>query len=172
MIEIDDWENLLDMDAIAAPDEKLSECEYFIALASTETNVQKFRWLISAFLGAAYSFFEIFALGAHQRFMDPFSGASVEDAQALDLLRRYVTVTLKSKRTLFVKTGGSHPVTEQLYAIRRSNTHHVPLSIMTAGPLLPEDFHFGHITGKGTPVLAFCREVMSLMYEAQQEVDG
>lgn len=57
--EFDDWLNLLDMDAIADPNDKIVECEYFLEFASAEPNVQRFRWLISAFFGAAYSFFEI-----------------------------------------------------------------------------------------------------------------
>lgn len=168
--EFDDWLDLLDLNAIADPDDKIAECEYFLALASAELELKRFRWLISAFFGAAYSFFEISALNAFHAFTNPQTDDPIEDSQALDTLRRYVKVFQNVKRPSFVKTGGHHDVTKQLYELRKGNTHHVPLSIMAAGPTLPEDFHFGYITGKGTPALAFCRAAMSLIRQVQREL--
>jgi len=170
--EFDDWLDLLDLAAIADPDDKIAECEYFLALASAEPDVQRFRWLISAFFGAAYSFFEISALSAFHAFTDPQTGKPIEDTGALDILRRYVTIIQNVKKPSFVKTGGRHDVTKQLYELRKGNTHYCPLSIMAAGPKLPGDFHFGDITGKGTPALAFCRTAMSLIRQVHQELQA
>lgn len=170
--DFEDWLNLLDLSAVADLDDKIAEREYFMALASTEQDVQRFRWLISAFFNAAYSFFEIGALGAFHAFTDPQTGESVGDSEALDTLRRYVKVFRNINNPSFVKTGGLHEVTTQLYELRKSNTHHYPLSIMAVGSSLPEDFHFGNITGKGTPALKFCRAAMSLIRQVHQELQA
>jgi hypothetical protein len=37
---------------------------------------------------------------------------------------------------------------------------------------IPEDFHFGSLSGNGIPALAFCREVMSLISEVENELQG
>lgn len=41
--DTEDWLNLLDLDAIADPSDKSSECEYFLALATNEKDKDKFR---------------------------------------------------------------------------------------------------------------------------------
>lgn len=168
----DEWVNLseIDMDAIADPDDKIAECQFFLSLASSEENVQRFRWLISVFLGAAYSFFEISALSAYCRFSDHESGEPIEDAQSLEILRRYVKVIRDAKRPRYVKTAGHHSITKQLYEIRKSNTHHVSMPIMSTGQLLPEDFHFGYLMGQGKPALAFCRQAMELIGQVHEQL--
>lgn len=165
--KIEDWVNLLDFDAIADPFDKIAECQYFLNLASQEPDIQYFRWLISAFLGAAYSFFDISALSAYHAFTDPKTGESVEDVEALEKLRRFVTINRKGK---MVTTGGLHKVTMQLYKLRKENTHHFPLSVMVADQEPPEAFYFGYVAGQGVPALPFCREVMALMREVHQEL--
>lgn len=169
-LELDVWLNLLDLSAIADPFEKISECQYFLDLASKETNVQCFRWLISAFFAAAYSFFEISALSAFHAFTDPKTGEPIEDSDGLEVLRRYVTVFQNVKNPSFVKTGGNHEITRQLYELRKRNTHHFPMSIMSTAAELPETFQFGYIRGQGTPALAFCRKVMALIHKVHQEL--
>jgi len=169
-IETDSWLNLLDLDAIADPADKLSECEYFLELATLESDKEKFRWLISAFFGAAYSFFEIHALRAHHSFHNPETGVPIENDEALKTLRRYVRVEQDPKRSTYVKTAGQHKITKVLYDLRGGNTHHFPLSLMTSGERLPDDFHFGNISGKGVPALSFCREVMSLIHLVESEL--
>jgi hypothetical protein len=170
--EFEDWLDLLDFDAIADPFDKIAECQYFLDLASKEPDVQRFRWLISAFFGAAYSFFEINALSAFHAFADPQTGKLIEDAEALEILRRYVTIFQNVKSPSFVKTGGLHEVTKQLYELRKGNTHHFPLSIMSTGLELPEAFHLGKVSGQGIPALAFCRKAMALMHQVNQELQA
>lgn len=170
-LEFDEWFNLLDLDAIALPSDKLEECRYFLDLIEMEVEAQRFRWLISAFCGAAYSYFEILALHLYESFSDPDSGESIPDEEALALLRRYVVVVKDTKRPFFVKTAGLHPITKQLYELRRKNTHHTPLSIMKTTNDLPAGFHFGYLTGKGKPALAFCREVMTLLEKASKDLE-
>lgn len=168
-----DWFSLLDLDAIADTDDKIAECEYFLAAATDEPDVHRFRWLISAFFGAAYSFFEIRALSAFHTFTDPQNGSSVEDTCTLSVLRRYVQITPpKPAKPFFVKTVADHEIIKQLYQLRNGNTHHFPLSIMTMGSTLPEDFYFGKMRGKGIPALPFCREVMSLIRQVNQELQA
>ena len=41
--DTEDWLNLFDLAAIADPSDKLSECEYFLELATTENEKDKFR---------------------------------------------------------------------------------------------------------------------------------
>jgi len=158
---------LLDLDAIADPFDKIEECQYFLDIASKEADVRYFRWLISAFLSAAYSFFDICVLSAFHAFADPKNGDPVEDAEALEILKRYVTITQKGKK---VTTGGCHELTKQLYELRKRNTHHYPLSIMVTGQELPENFQFGKISSQGVPTLSFCRKTMALMRHVHQEL--
>lgn len=166
----EEWLSLLDLEAIADPFDKIEECQYFLDLASKETDVEHFRWLISAFLAAAYSFFEISAMNAYHAFSDP-EGNPVEDDEGLEVLRRYVTVIQNVKHPSYVKTGGNHEVTKKLYEFRKKNTHHFPLSIMTTGLNVPEAFHFGNIVGQGTPALEFCHTAMSLMRQIHREFE-
>ena len=51
-------------DMVEIPDtvSTLAKCEYFLNLASSEVNVLKFSWLISSFLEAAYSYFDVVAI--------------------------------------------------------------------------------------------------------------
>lgn len=168
--EFDDWLNLLDFEAIADVSDKVAECEYFLSLAAQEKEKDKFRWLISAFFGAAYSFFEIQALRAYHDFHNPQTGDPIENAEALASLRRYVRVVQDVKRPNYVKTSGQHDITKQLYELRKGNTHHFPLSIMTTNQELPEGFQFGSLSGKGFPALAFSRQVMSLIREVENEL--
>jgi len=170
-LELDDWINLLDMSAIADPFDKIAECQYFLDLASQEADVEHFRWLVSAFFAAAYSYFEISALSSFHAYTDP-QGDPVEDSDALEVLRRYVTVSRNTKNPSFVKTGGNHEITIQLYEFRKRNTHHFPMSIMTTSPEIPEDFQFGRIRGQGKPALAFCRTAMALIRQVHQELQA
>ena len=167
---IDEWLDLLDLEAIADPSDKLPECVYFLKLATIEKDKEKFRWLISAFFGAAYSFFEINALRSYQSFHNPETGESIQSDEALATLRCYVSVIQNAKRPAYVKTAGQHEITKQFYELRRGNTHHYPLPIMKTGQVIPGDYHFGNLSGKGIPVLAFCRQVMALIREVDSEL--
>ena len=167
--DLNDWLNLLDLSAIVEPSDKMSECQYFLDLASKESDVQRFRWLVSAFFSAAYSFFEISAMSAFHAFTDS-EGELREDLDELEILGRYVTIVRNPKNPSFVKTGGNHEITKQLYKFRKGNTHHFPLSIMATDANLPESFHLGSTRGQGTPALQFCRAAMELMRQVNREV--
>lgn len=159
----------IDMSSIALPDDKVNECKYFLGLASEEDEVEKFRWIVSAFFNAAYSFFEIKALGLYKSYQHPETGEDIEDEDSLNKLRQYVKVFKDTKRKDYVKTAGLKNITETLYELRRGNTHHYPLSITTSDEALPEGFLFGHIKGRGVPALSLCREVMDLISEINNE---
>ena len=161
----------LDLSAIADPGDELRECEFFYGLASVEEGRERFRWLISAFLNAAYSFFESSALSAFVRITDHETGEPVQDSEAVEILQRYVKITQRKNKPYYVTTEGMHPITRQLYKFRAAATHHFPLSIMASGPALPEDFEFGSLRGEGTPALALCREALDLIREVEKEIE-
>lgn len=77
IFDLSDWLSRWDMDAVPDIDDKVSECEFFFDSLSSETNRNRFRWLVSAFLNAAYSFFESTALTAYFRYTDPENGEAL-----------------------------------------------------------------------------------------------
>ena len=167
---INEFFSRFDMAAIEDAGSKIAECEYFLALASNETNRSHFRWLISAFLNAAYSYFEMSALHAYFAFTDQ-DGNSFPDDGAIKVLRGHVRIMRNEKRPDFVKTSGLSPLTNKLYEIRKGNTHHFPLSIMASGPDLPNDFQFGSMRGTGEPIMPFCRNVLKMIHAVQLELE-
>lgn len=170
--DIDDWLNRWDIDAVPDFDDKVKECEFFFELLEAETDRNRFRWLVSAFLNAAYSFFESSALTAYFRFTDAETGDPFADHEGLEVLRRHVRVCRNEKNPNFVKTAGLTPLTSRLYEIRKKNTHHHALSIMATGPTLPDDYHFGSMRGEGTPVMPLCREVVELVRKVYLEINA
>ena len=169
--DLEDWLNRWDMQAVPDLDDKLRECEFFFALLSQETDRNKFRWLLSGFLNATYSFFESSALTAHFRYADS-NGELYEDEASLSILQRHVKVNQSKKNPNYVKTTGLTALTVQLYEIRKKCTHHFPLSIMATGPSLPEDFHLGNMKGVGIPVMPLCRNVLQLIQSIYAEING
>lgn len=167
--DVNDFFSRFDMEAIEDVGSKIAECEYFLGLAGNETNRSHFRWLISAFLNAAYSYFEMSALHAYFAFTDQ-DGNNFADDDAIEVLRGHVRVVRNEKRPEFVKTAGLSVLTKKLYEIRKGNTHHFPLSIMATGPNLPADFQLGSMRGSGEPIMPFCRDVMNLIRSVQQEL--
>lgn len=161
-----------DVSALASPDDKIAECAFFLELASRELNRSRFRWLMSAFLNAMYSYFEIKALAAHTAYPDVITNEYVEDADAFTVLRKYVEITQNKKRPSFVKTSALDGSLETLYELRKKNTHHYPLAITTSGTVLPEGYLFGYLKSKGKPALQFCRNVMSLIEQIEKELSG
>ncbi|HEY8159133.1 MAG TPA: hypothetical protein VIF10_10575 [Methylobacter sp.] len=162
----------LDLDAIADPGDKIRECEFLLGLASFETDRTRFRWLVSAYLNAVYSYFETTALYASVALTDPQTGDPIEDIEAIEKLRTYVRVVQNEKKPYYVKTAGLHPTIARLYEVRKAATHHFPLAIMAAGPNLPEDFHLGNIKGEGEPLLTLCREALAVIKQVQAETEA
>lgn len=167
----DNFLERIDLDAIADPGDKIKECEFFLSLACIETDRMRFRWLISAYLNAVYSYFETTALYASVAFTDPQTGDPIEDSEAVDRLRTYVRVFQSQRDPYYVKTRGLHPVIARLYQVRNAATHHFPLAIMAAGPNLPEDYHLGSTKGEGLPLLSLCREALDVIKQVQAEID-
>lgn len=162
----------IDLDAIADPGDKIRECEFFLSLACIEMDRARFRWLVSAYLNAVYSYFETTALYTSVAFTDPKTGDPIEDTEAVNRLRTYVRVFQNQSKPYYVKTGGLHPVIARLYEVRKAATHHFPLAIMAVGPNLPEDFHLGSMKGEGEPLLALCREALAVVKQVQAEIDA
>lgn len=160
----------LDLSAIADPGDKMRECEFFLDLASVETDRTRFRWLISAFLNAVYSFFETSAV--HAKFaITNEEGDQLPDDDAVEKLRKHVKVRSDKNNPERIKTsaqpdGGM----KRLYEIRGRATHGFPLSIMATGANLPEDFHFGNMRGEGEPVLPLCRAALDIVRNLQQDL--
>ncbi|PKD41057.1 hypothetical protein CWO84_07325 [Methylomonas sp. Kb3] len=169
--EFNDGLNILDhLEALADQNDKVAECKYFLDLATQEKDKDKFRWLISAFFGAAYSYFEISALRAYYGFCDPKTGTPIKNNEVLATLNRYVGVFLKQNKPDYVSTFGRHIIIKQLYELRRGNTHHYPLSIMSSSQELPEGFQFVIQSNNVVPALTFCRETMMLIQEVDREL--
>ncbi len=168
---LNDWLDRWDLEAVPNLDDKVKECEFFFASLSSETDRNKFRWLLSAFLNATYSFFESTALAAYFKLTDPASGDSFEDKEGLAVLRKHVKVIQSAGNPNFVKTVGNTALTMQLYEFRKKSTHHFPLSIMAVGQALPEDFHFGSVRGEGVPVMPLCREALELVVRVYAEIN-
>jgi len=171
-LEINDWLTRWDLESVPDFDDKVRECEFFFNSLLTETNRDKFRWLVSAFLNAAYSFFESTALTSYFRYTDSETGESYEDDDGLAVLRRHIKVFQNTSNPNFVKTAGLTPITMRIYEFRKINTHHSSLSIMKTGPDLPQDFHFGEMRGDGIPVIPVCREALTLIREVHAEINA
>jgi hypothetical protein len=166
----DEFLSRLDLAAIEDARNKIDECEFFLGMACQEPDRTKFRWLVSAFLSAAYSYFEMTALRAYFGFTSPDTGEPLPDLESISILRDHVVVLQDQKRPEYVKTAGKSSLTKKLYEVRRRNTHHFPLAIMEAGPSLPEDFHFGNMRGEGEGVLPLCRDALVLIHKVQAEL--
>ena len=160
----------IDLSAVTLPEDKISECEYFLELAVCEPDRSRFRWLMSAFLNAVYSYFEIKTLSAYEAFQNPESGEYIEDEDALNVLRKYIRIMQNEKNPSYVKTSGVEGLVKTLYELRKQNTHHYPLSIMDAGGVPPQSYEFGIMPDNGTPALEFCRSVMSLINRIEEEL--
>jgi hypothetical protein len=168
--DVSDWLSRLDISSIPDFNDKVQECEFFFNLLSVETDRSKFRWLLSGFLNAAYSFFESSALTAHFRYTD-LDGESYKDHLGLEILRRHVMVEQRKNNPNFVKTAGRTPITKKLYEIRKRSTHHFPLCIMTVGDSIPEDFQVGDMRGEGIPIMPLCREIARLIQGIYAEIN-
>lgn len=166
--EIFDYLARLDLSAIESAQDKLEECRFFMGLASVERDRQRFRWLLSAFLSSAYSFFEMVAVEAHFSFCDD-EGHPYANEHALDVLANYVKITKTGSKGR-VQVSGLTPLAEKLWAIRRGNTHHFPLSIMATGQDLPNDFSIGKLRDEGIPALAFARDILAMIEQVQREL--
>ena len=169
--ERDGWIEIHDLDALVESDDKIRECRYFLSLIERERNWNRFRWLTSSFMGAGYSFFEIQALGAFFSLYHPQTGDPIQNDEALTVLRRYVSVLQDAKRPSYVKTKGVHRITEVLYNLRRGNTHHYPLTIRPPRESEAGEFQLGGTNERGRPVLQFCREVLALIEEVNQQLE-
>ena len=125
----------LDLTSLESSRNKIDECRFFLDLASREQDRAKFRWLLSAFLNAAYSYFEMAAVEAHFKFCGE-DGEPYADAHALKALEQHVIV--ERNRAGRVKTIAVTPTVKKLFDIRKGNTHHFPLAIIEARSPLPE----------------------------------
>ena len=104
----------VDLSAIALPSDKLDECKYFHQLLVAETNRSHFRWLLSAFLNACYSYLEAKAQYLYYAFNDPETGEPFEDEESLGVLRQYVRAFQLKNKAGFVKTSGLTALTKKL----------------------------------------------------------
>ena len=162
--------HLIDFSSMAPRSDKMAESDYFLSLLRAETARDRFRWLLAAFLNAAYSYFETAALRAYAATTDE-DGSPVADDDALSIIGQYVRVQPgSSKNPYFLKTSGLHPLVCDLYEIRKKCVHYFPIDVMIVGERLPEGFHIGNKRGSGRPAIVFCSEVMALIQGLEQEL--
>jgi len=158
-----------DFEAIVEQTDKLDEAVYFLAAAREQTDRRQFRWLVSAFFNAAYSYFDTAAMHACNAYTNT-DGETMPDDDALAILGKYIEVEQQKGNPFRVHTMPVNSVAKQLYSHRKNNTHYFPMSIMETGPL-PDGFHFGSIRGKGVPIIGLCDDIMDLIVQVQKELD-
>jgi len=171
MVDLSEYLDDIDLDSIALPDDKFNECHFFFELLSRESRKSRFRWLLSAFLGACYSYLEIKAASLYFALNDPETGDPVEDYESLEMLRKYVRVFQDKKNYSFIKTSALHRLIKQLYRIRNANTHNYALSIIGEEFGSPADFKIGYKKSAAVPALQFCREILALFSQINEEID-
>lgn len=164
-------EYLLDLDIMAVPPlgDKLAECEFFYDLLSRETDRDKFRWLLGAFLNSCYGYLEFKASYLHYGFCHPETGEPIEDSENLDALSKYVRV-FKNSKSGFVKTSGFSELMTQLYKFRNRSTHDGGIEVMVTGNDLPADFKIGKYISNGVPALVFCKKILVFFGELEEEI--
>ena len=171
MVDLRKILNDLDLSAIVLPDDKLKECDYFFGLLKSETDQDKFRWLLDAFLNSCYGYLEYKAAYLHYAFNDPDTGEPVEDWECLETLRKYVRVFQLKNKAGFVKTSGLSQLMKNLYKHRATSTHDGGIGIMQVGDDLPNDFHIGIYRGEGIPAMEFCSDVLMFFSELESELN-
>ena len=148
-----------ELDIVGIPDtwDTLEKCEYFLKLASREVKTPQFSWLISAFLEAAYSFFNVFAIRAMHWLVD-CDGQTWQDDEAFEELSCIVRIDSKGPFGVTTSLAPYSPlIVRHLYKFHERYTQHFPLAILTGGPKMPEDFRFGGFHSKrvsGTRILS------------------
>lgn len=171
------FEIFLDMHIDGIPDlhDKVKECKYFLELAGNEVDIQKFRWLSSAFLSAAYSYFEIKAVEVWFRCEDVETGEVSQDQNALEILNQYVEskkIISRNKKEPSVQTNkGRHELVDEFRLVRNKNTHHSPLFILSDKDCSPESFKLLLPDGKTEGALAFLRKVFSLIEQVEGRLE-
>lgn len=171
-MDLTEWMTVLNNpDQIPDLDDKIKECEYFLELATKEADINKFRWLSSAFLSAAYSFFEIKAVELWHMFEDRReAGETCEDEGKLEILHRYVK-SEKNKRTKGrIDTRAVVELAKEFREIRRKNTHEAPLFIREIEVGEPELNEF--LSRRDVKVLQFFRDVLILLNGVKAELDN
>ncbi len=158
----DEWLNIR-VDDIPDPLDKCLECRYFFQLLEGESNQNNFRWLMSAFVSAAYSFFETVNFSAYKRYPDEISSVNTGCEEVLNVINKYVISKNNGKGDRRFTTSAISPLLKQLYALRNSNIHRSAFLIKTNGSDLPNDFMFGFIMDSDVPALAFCKKVVALI---------
>ena len=165
MVDLSRW----DFEAIVDQTDKLNEARYFLDIARQQTDRRQFRWLVSAFFNAAYSYFDTAALHACHMSCGE-DGETEPDPQALQILRKYIKIDPEKNNRFKVHTQPVHNLVKDLYMHRKNNTHYFPMSIMQTGPS-PEHFHLGSEREKGIPLIQLCGEIMDLIVQVQNELD-
>ena len=160
----------LDFEAIPDLDDKVRECEFFFKALSEEKDRDKFRWFLSAYMNSAYSYFETMAVRAHEFFLDRDTGNPVICAEILEELGQHVGINGEDYKKL--KTSGHVKTTQILYNYRKHNTHHFSLPIRVSGTNLPEDFFIGSRQNKGVRAMPFCRDLLQIIQNSYQSIDG
>jgi len=171
MADLTEILNGLDLSAVVLPDDKLRECDFFYELMLHQTDRDKFRWVIGAFLNACYGYLEYKAAYFHYAYCDPETGETVEDWESLETLRKYIRIFQNKNKSGFVKTSGLSELMSKLYKFRAISTHDGGIEILKVGENLPADFHIGKYIGKGVPAIAFCSEIIQFFRSIESELN-
>lgn len=151
----------LKLDEIPSLDDKLQECQFFLNLAASENDIEKFRWFTSAFLSASRSYIDVQVrlfyltnngeMESHQQSKDTFNE-----------IKNFIDVKIDKNGWLHIKAN--HPVIDNLINTRNINTHRNSLlirNVMNEGGSLQDPF-IKDISTK-TGALDFMRRVFKTL---------
>ena len=152
-----DFEELLpySWDCIPVPDDKLDECQFFMSQMESTTEASKMRWLLSAYLNACYSFFEIKVNYSY------FNPNFPKDEFSLAELSNFIDHKANPTKNIPKKTQtfGKDERVKLLYELRHENTHNSPMLVLTKNN---EDFYIKY-NDENIYVLEFCNEIHLIM---------
>lgn len=158
-----------DLDAIPDFDDKFEECKYFYSLAKDECDIKKFRWLVSACLNSANSFFDIKAGQLYHAFEDAETGEAIKDEEKLELFKAHMKTKQSPKNPSRIKAFPIGQLLERMREIRNANAHEHALFFTTreSGNQSAYEITMGQYS---VSALQFCEHLIQRMEEVIREL--
>lgn len=171
-IDIDRILDFTDLSAFPDLNDKARECNYFLSLAAASINKDHFRWAISAFLTASYSYFEVLALKAFKDCELLAEGRYLINDCVLDVLNQFVTFKESTKKPMHLHKKIHCETMKRLKELRNQNAHHLPLRIRCdEAQFNPSMCNFGYMKDESDNVLVFCGKVMKIIDDIEAQVN-
>lgn len=160
--------------------DKLDEAKFFLDLMRREPELDRFRWLTSACLGACSAALDWLGTNAHFAYFDE-DGEEIPDKHALDVLSKYMTVT---KGNWLVRVVPIEPTLVEMRKLRNRTAHRNWLWIDkhphrgdNEAPgnkfVFVDQLPGGLLKCRpGKPVCEFCSEVVHLIVSISDETES